>query len=167
MCIRDSPNIAFWRKEFFILPNAITGDRYIRGDIRLYLQTAEDIGQTLLSAFEIFAKDILRHGDRKVEGKDVQNYIEQISAIPHFWSTLESKFHKVLCSYTLEKSQEGIHHDWLVAVRNALFDSWKLHQRSIAGSDVWAIRALVKAEDIIAKKITELNKTIQTLKEVS
>jgi hypothetical protein len=51
-------------------------------------------------------------------------------------------------------------------VRDTLVDSWKLHQRSIAGGDAWAIRALVKAEDIIAKKLKELNKTIQTLKEV-
>jgi CRISPR system Cascade subunit CasA len=160
------PNVAFWRKEFFILPSAITKDRYIRGDISSYLVFAEDVGETLIKSFESFAKDILRHGDRKVEVKDVQNFVSQITAIPHYWSTLEAKFHEVLSAYTIEKKPEEIFSDWLVAVRNALSDSWKLHQRSIDGSDAWAIRALVKAEDIIAKEITELNKKIQTLKEV-
>jgi len=89
-----------------------------------------------------------------------------MSSLPSYWSTLEAKFHEVLSAYTIEKKPEEIYTDWLVAVRNALSDSWKLHQRSIDGSDAWAIRALVKAEDIIAKKITELNKKIQTLKEV-
>jgi CRISPR system Cascade subunit CasA len=160
------PNIAYWRKEFFILPGAIAGNKFIRGDIRSYLQSAEDGGQTLLIAFESFAKDALRHGARKVEAEDVQNYIAQISALPYYWSTLEAKFHEILNSYTIEKDPEDIRLDWLVAVRKALSDSWKLHQRSIAGNDAWAIRALVKAEDIIAKKIAELNKIIQTLKEV-
>jgi CRISPR system Cascade subunit CasA len=160
------PNISFWRKEFFALPGAITNDNYIRGDIHSYLLSAEDAGETLTNGLESFAKDVLRHGDRKVETKDVQNLIAQISSIPHYWSTLEVKFHKVLRDYTIEKAPEVIRHDWLVAVRNALLDSWKLHQNSLTESDAWGIRALVKAGDIIAKKIIELNKNIQILKEV-
>jgi CRISPR system Cascade subunit CasA len=131
------------------------------------LLSAEDTGEALADAYKSFAKDVLRHGDRKIEAKDVLNFVEQLPGLPHYWSTLEAKFHEILNDYSIDKNPEDIRHDWLVAVRNALSDSWKLHQRSIAGSDVWAVRALVKAEDIIGKKIAELNKSIQTLKEVA
>jgi len=160
------PNIAFWRKEFFILPGAITGDKYIRGDIHSFLQDAEDANKSLYSACAGYAQLLLSRADRNVDKNDIKCFIEQMPALPYYWSALEAKFHEVLHDYTIEKNPEDIRHDWLVAVRNALSDSWKLHQRSIAGSDAWAIRALVKAEDIIAKKIAELNKNIQTLKEV-
>lgn len=160
------PNIIYWRKEFFVLPGAIIKDNYIREDIRSFLSVAEDAWETLETALISFAKDFLRHGDRKVEIKDIQNFMAQVSAIPQYWTRLEAKFHEVLNDYTIDKNPEDIRLDWLVAVYCVLSDSWKLHQHSISGSDAWGIRALVKAEDIIAKKISELNKTILKLKEV-
>jgi CRISPR system Cascade subunit CasA len=163
----NKAKIEFWRTERFVLPEAIVGDKYIREDIRAYLQSAEDVNKILYTACATYAKLLLSRGDRIVDKNDTKSFIEQMPTISNYWSVLESKFHEVLRSNTIGKKPEEIHHDWLVAVRNALFDSWKLHLRSIAGSDAWAIRALVKAEDIIAKKVNELNKTIQTLKEVS
>jgi CRISPR system Cascade subunit CasA len=161
-----SANLEFWRMERFALPEAILGNRSIREDIHSYLQDAEDASKSLYSACANYAKLLLSRGDRTVDKKDIKNFLEQMSALPSYWSTLEAKFHEVLHDYTIDKKPEEIRHDWLVDVRKALSDSWKLHKRSIAGSDAWAIRALVKSEDIIAKKIVELNKTIQTLKEV-
>ena len=74
------PNIAFWRKEHFALPEAISGDRYIRHDIRDILIEAEKAGDELNRACDAFAKDILRHGERKVEKNDVRNFVDQLSA---------------------------------------------------------------------------------------
>ncbi|EKD25939.1 MAG: hypothetical protein ACD_79C01434G0008 [uncultured bacterium] len=162
------PNIEFWRKEYFILPRLISNDKYIRGDIHSYLEKAEEISKTLYSACATFAQALLAKDQekRKADKKDVSRFISQMIALPHYWSTLESKFHEILRDYTLEKNPDDIHHDWLVAIRKAISDAWKLHQRSVSGSDAWGIRALVKGEDIIAKKIIELNQDIQKLKEV-
>ena len=38
------PNIAYWRQEHFALPEAISGDRYMRHDIREILIDAEQSG---------------------------------------------------------------------------------------------------------------------------
>ncbi len=80
------PNIAFWRKEHFALPQAISGDRNIRHDIRDFLEEAKVVGDELNSACETFAKDILRHGERKVEKKDVRNCVAQLTPSDQYWS---------------------------------------------------------------------------------
>lgn len=160
------PNIVFWRMERFTLPKVVKDDRYIRGDIHSYLEEAKNANIALYKSCAKYAESLLSRGDRKPEKNDVRNFIDQMPSLPHYWSTLEAKFHEVLRDYTLEKNSDDIHHDWLVAVRNALSDAWKLHQDSIAGGDAWAIRAMVKADGIIQTRIGELNKSIQSLKEV-
>jgi CRISPR system Cascade subunit CasA len=160
------PNIVFWRMEKFTLPKAMASDRYIRGDIHSYLEEAKDVSKSLYSACASYAQSLLSRGERKPEKKDVSNFIEQIPSLPQYWSMLEAKFHEVLRDYTLDKNPDDIHHEWLVAVRNALSSAWKLHQDSIAGGDIWAIRAMAKADVVIGKKIAELHKSIQSLKEV-
>lgn len=162
-----SANLDFWRMERFEYPPALAGDRCIRVDIQRILEDAEDAGKSLYSACARYGQSLLSRGERKVEKKDVQNYIEQMLILPHFWSTLEAKFHEVLRDYTIEKEPYDIRHDWLVAVRNALTDAWKLHQQSISGSDAWAIRALVNAEKLVAIKIKEINSDIQQLEKAT
>jgi CRISPR system Cascade subunit CasA len=157
------PNIAFWRKEFFVLPKAIVGDKCIREDVRLYLDEAEDANKSLYSACAAFGEALLSRGDRKPEQNDVKNFIQQMPTLSYYWSTLESKFHEVLQDYTLECSPDDIHRDWLIAVRNALSEAWGLHEQSVFGGDAWAIRALVKSGGIIGRKINELNDSIKKL----
>jgi len=159
------PNLDYWRMERFVLPEAIVGDHCIRHDIRTILECAEATGTALESACSTYAEDVLRHGNRQIEQKDVHNFVAQLPCIPHYWSTLESRFHEVLRDYTLEKDPDDIHRQWLVAVRGALSSAWDLHRASIDGADAWAIRAFVKADGIIGRKITELNRDIQALKE--
>ncbi len=159
------PNIAFWRKEFFVIPGAIIGDKYIRGDIRSYLDEAKDVNKSLYSACANFGESLLSRGERKPEQEDIKNFITQMPSLSYYWSTLESKFHEILRDYTFDCNPEDIHHDWLVSVRNALQEAWSLHEQSVSASDVWAIRALVKAGNIIKNKTIELNKSIKQLKE--
>lgn len=159
------PNISFWRREFFIFPGAIIGDKCIRGDIRSYLDEAEDVNKSLYSACANFGESLLSRGERKPEPPDIKGFITQMPSLPYYWSTLESKFHDILRDYTLECNPDDIHHDWLVSVRNALQEAWSLHEQSVPGGDTWAIRALVKAERIVGIKIKELNESIKKLKE--
>jgi CRISPR system Cascade subunit CasA len=158
------PNIAFWRMERFTLPKAMRSDRYIRGEIHSYLEEAEDGNKSLYSACANYAQALLSRGDRKPEKNDVSNFIEQMPSLPHYWSILETKFHEILREYTLARNPDDIHHDWLVAVRDALAAAWKLHQNSVAGGDAWAIRAMVKADAIIERIKVELSRDIQSLK---
>jgi CRISPR system Cascade subunit CasA len=155
------PNIAFWRKEHFALPEAISGDRYIRHDIRDILLDAEKAGDVLNSACETFAKEILRHGNRKVENKDIRNFVEQLSAPAHYWSDLESGFHEILRDYTLEHDPDVIRCQWLKSVRDTLQAAWEQHRTSVSMGDAWAIRALVKAEGPVFRKLKEFNDEIQ------
>jgi CRISPR system Cascade subunit CasA len=154
------PNIAFWRKEQFALPEAISGDRNIRHDIRDFLEEAKGAGDELNSACEAFAKDILRHGERKVEKKDVHDFVEQLTVLDQYWSALESRFHEILQDYTLQKGFEDIRCQWLTSVRNALKAAWRQHSASVSTGDIWAIRALVKAEGPVLRKLVELNDEI-------
>jgi CRISPR system Cascade subunit CasA len=160
----DKAKIEFWRMEQFVLPTALAGDNYIRSDIRCFLKSAEETQESLLSACSSYARNLLSRGDRKPEGKDISGFVSQMPTISCYWSILESKFHEILQSYTLDKIPDEIELDWLQAVRNALKDSWEQHKASVSTGDAWAIRALVKAEGHVAKKSKELNATITDLK---
>jgi CRISPR system Cascade subunit CasA len=157
------PNIAFWRKEHFVLPEAISGDLYIRHDIRDILIEAENGGDDLNRACEAFAKEILRHGERKVEKDDVHNFVDQLSAPAQYWSTLEFSFHEILREITLDRDSENIRCQWLKSVHDSLKSAWRQHSASVSTGDVWAIRALVKAEVPVLRKLKELKEEIKKL----
>jgi len=157
------PNIAYWRQEHFALPEAISGDRYIRHDIRDMLLDAEKAGDKLNSACDVFANEILRHGNRKVERKDIRNFVEQLSALAQYWSSLESRFHDILRNYTLEGDSEEIRCQWIESVRDSLKKAWDQHCASVSTGDAWAIRALVKSEQPVLRKLKELNQEILKL----
>jgi CRISPR system Cascade subunit CasA len=154
------PNIAFWKKELFTLPAALLGDRAIRSDIHRFLSVSEDAERALYAACTSFAKHVLGHGDRKVEQADISEFVKQIGATPSYWSQLEIRFHELLHAYSIEADPDAIEHQWLKFVRVALKDAWKLQENSISGSDAWSLRALVKAEVPIRRKLTKLDSKI-------
>jgi CRISPR system Cascade subunit CasA len=157
------PNIAYWRQEHFALPEAISEDRDMRHDIREILIDAEKTGDKLNSACEVFANELLRHGNRKVERKDIRAFVEQLSAPAEYWSTLESRFHDILRNYAREGDSEEIRCQWLKFVRDALKKAWDQHCASGSMGDAWAIRALVKSERSVLRKLKELNQEILKL----
>lgn len=161
----EQAKIEFWRMEQFALPGALAGDRYIRSDFHRFLETAEKTQSGLWSACCLFAQDLIGRGDRKPDKKDVHGFVSQMACIPWYWSTLESRFHEIVQAYTLEKNPDEIELEWLQAVRGALKDSWGKHRVSISTGDAWAMRALIKAEAPILKKLKELNETIADFKE--
>ncbi|MFH1217307.1 MAG: type I-E CRISPR-associated protein Cse1/CasA [Pseudomonadota bacterium] len=157
------PNVVFWRKEFFALPEAISGDRNIRQEIHDLLVDAENGADVLNAACEAFAKDMIGHGIRKIEKTDVSDFVKQLSAPPCYWATLESRFHEILREYTLDKDSEDIRCQWLKFVRESLRLAWGLHSASVSTGDAWSLRALVKAEGLVRNKLKELNDEILKL----
>lgn len=168
------PNIAFWRKEYFALPEAILGNRNIRHDIRDMLIEAEDAGKSLwngddginaclASSIGCFAKALLSHGTRDVLLSDIKCFVQSVNAVPWYWLTLESRFHEILGEYTLERDPDDIRCLWLKFVRDALNKSWDQHSASVSTGDAWAIRALAKAEKPVLRKLKELNVEIMKL----
>lgn len=162
----SNAKIVFWRMEEFTLPAKLFESVEVYHDIKSLLLKAEDVSEYLNLACRETGKMILTHGERSLEVGDLTKYVINIGTLPYYWSTLEPKFHVVLHNYAIDKNPEEINHDWLISIRDSLSKAWILVQKSIAGGDAWAIRALVKGEDIIAKKISELNQDIQKLKEV-
>lgn len=154
------PNIAFWKKELFVLPIALLGDRDIRTEIRRFLSVSEDSELALYAACTSFAKCLLGHGDRKIEQADISEFVKQIGAISFYWSRLEIRFQELLHAYTMEADPDAIELRWLKFVRVALKDAWSLQENSISGSDAWSLRALVKAEAPIRQKLRELDSKI-------
>lgn len=171
------PNIAFWRKEYFALPEAILGNRDIRHDIRVMLIEAEDAGKSLwngddgikaclASSIGSFAKALLSHdttGTRDVQLSDIKRFAQSVNAVPWYWSTLESRFHEILGNYTLERDPDDILCQWLKFIRDALKKAWDQHSASVSTSDAWAIRALIKAEKPVSHKLKELDIEIMKL----
>lgn len=159
----NKAKIEYWRMERFALPEALTGDRFIRTEIRQLLKDSEDAQKSLWSACSSFARDLLSRGDRNPDGKDIKKFVIQMSAIPWYWSTLESSFHEILREYTLERDSEDIRCQWLKSVRDTLRSAWAQHSASVSTGDAWAIRALVKAEGSVLRKLKELNYEIMKL----
>jgi len=106
---------------------------------------------------------MLGHGGRKAEKTDVGNFVAQLTALPHYWSTLESRFHEILREYTLERDPEDIRYQWLKSIRDTLKKGWSQHRASVSMGDAWAIRAIVKAEGPVLRKLKELNDEILKL----
>jgi len=159
----NKAKIEYWRMERFALPDALTGDRFIRVEIKQLLKDSEDTQKSLWSACCSFARDLLSRGDRSPDGKDIKKFVTQMSAIPWYWSTLESSFHGILREYTLERDSEDIRCQWLKSVRNTLKSAWAQHSASVSTGDAWAIRALVKSEGSVLRKLKELNDEILKL----
>jgi len=89
--------------------------------------------------------------------------VGQMSVIPWYWSALESCFHEILREYTIERDSEDIRCQWLRAIRGGMREAWEQHRTSMSMGDAWTIRALVKAEEPVLRKLKELNGEILKL----
>jgi len=156
----NKAKIEYWRMERFALPESLAGDRFIRTDIRQFLTDAEDTQKSLWMACKSFARDLLSRGEREPFGKDISKFMEQMPVNSWYWSILESRFHEVLREYTLDRDPDDIRCQWLKSVRDALQAAWGQHSASVSTGDAWAIRALVKAEGPVRRKLKDLNDEI-------
>lgn len=158
-------NVDFWRMERFALPEALAGEHHVRTTIRQFLDRAEDAQKALWVASSSYARDLLSRGDRKPDDKDIKGFIKQMPVSSWYWSTLESRFHEILREYTLERDPDDIRCQWLKFVRDTLKKAWEQHRASVSMGDAWAIRALVKAEGPVLRKLKELNDEILKLEQ--
>jgi CRISPR system Cascade subunit CasA len=156
----NKAKIEYWRMERFTLPEALASDRSIRTEIRQLLADAEEAQKSLWLACRSYARDLLSRGDREPAGKDISGFVEQMPVSSWYWSTLESAFHEILLEYSLERDPDDIRYQWLKAVRDTLSKAWKQHSASVSTSDAWAIRAIVRAETPVMRKLKELNAEI-------
>jgi CRISPR system Cascade subunit CasA len=161
----EPPNaiVVFWRMERFALPKALAGEHDIRATIRQFLDQAEDAQKALWLASSSYARDLLGRGDREPDDKDVKGFVKQMPVSSWYWSILESRFHEVLRDYTNELDSEDVHYQWLKHIWGALKNAWEQHRASASVGDAWAIRALVKAEGPVLRKLKELNDEILKL----
>jgi CRISPR system Cascade subunit CasA len=160
----NKAKIEYWRMERFVLPEALAGDRNIREEIRQLLKDdAEEAQKSLWAACRSFARNLLSRGDREPAKKDITDFVKQMPVIAWYWSTLESRFHEVLRDYTVYRDAEDIRCGWLKSVREILSNAWEQHSASVSMGDAWAIRALVKAEGRVLRKLKELQDEIVKL----
>jgi len=172
--------IAYWRMERFALPMALAGDCNIKTEIEQLLTEAAKAEIALERALRSAAKLSLAKGDRDLQADkwsagrwvpgDVSKFIgkSNFETVPpvlsNYWSTIEFHFHEILRNYTVEPDSEAIRCQWLKHVRGALKKVWDQHRASVSIGDAWSIRALVKAEGPISRKLMELNAEIAKLK---
>ena len=171
--------IEYWRMEYFALPEALVGNRDIRTEIKQLLTEAEDAEKAFEKSLRTAAKLIIAKGELELQadkwskGKwtpgDVSKFIGKSTsetvpvALANYWSTLESHFHEILGEYTLERDSDNIRCHWLKSVRDTLKTAWEQNRASVSMGDAWAIRALVKAEGPVWRKLKELNAEILKL----
>ncbi len=159
----NKAKIEYWRMERFALPGALAGNNSIRVHIRHLLAEAEDAQKFLWTACASFARDLLRRGESEPSKADITKFVKQMAVTDWYWSVLESCFHEVLCDYTLDRDFEDIQWQWLKVVRDTLMAAWEQHHAAISMGDAWAIRALVKAESPVLRKLKKLNEEILKL----
>ncbi|MDA8141203.1 MAG: type I-E CRISPR-associated protein Cse1/CasA [Desulfobacteraceae bacterium] len=165
------PNIVFWRQEHFALPEALSGDKYIRSDIRRLLIDAEDAGKALWngedglraclnSSMGIYAKNILARGGREVPFPDIKCFAQSVNAITWYWAILESHFHEILSEFKLREDSDDVRRQWMEYIRATLHNAWDQHCATVSAGDIWAIRAVVLAEGPVKHKLQELKEEI-------
>lgn len=164
--------IAYWRMERFALPGTLASDRNMNTEIGRLLTEATEAEITLARALRTAAKLSIAKGDRELQadkwsaGKwvpgDVSKFIGKSNSetvppvLANYWSTIEPRFHEILRDYTINPDSEAIRCQWLKHVRSALRCAWEQHCASVSVGDAWAIRALVKAEGPVSRKLKEL-----------
>lgn len=161
----DKAKIRFWRMERFALPEALAGDRFIRTEIRQLLKDAEEAQKALWLSGRSFARALLSRGEREPDGKDIKGFVEQLPAGSWYWSTLESRFHEILGEYSLDRDPDDIRCHWVRSVRDTLRTAWEHQRASVSTGDAWAIRAIVKAEGPVLRKLKELSDEIMKLEQ--
>jgi CRISPR system Cascade subunit CasA len=173
----DQAKVEYWRMERFVLPEAIAGDRNIRTEIKELLDESDKAAGALECSLKDTAKLMIAKRERKLEqdkwnaGRwipgDVSRFIGKSSfgAVPllmaGYWSALESRFHELLMGCTPESDSDAIRCQWLKHVRDALHMTWEQYRASVSMGDAWAIRALVKEEGPVLKKLKELGDEIR------
>lgn len=161
--LNDKAKIEFWRMELFTLPTALLGDHFIRHEIHCLLSLAEKAQKSLWSACRTFARNLLSRGDREPAGKDIDHFIEQMAVIHLYWSKLEARFHDILKEYNVDQDFDEIRKKWLIDLQYALERTWDEHRATAATGDAWTIRALVKAEGAVRRKLKELREEIMKI----
>lgn len=159
----NKAKIEYWRMELFALPQALAGKYPVRTAIRKLLVLAEETQKSLWIACRSYARDLLSRGGREPASEDVSNLVRRMPAIKCYWSLLEVRFHEILRDYTLERDFEDTRCQWLKYVRETLGATWARHCASVSTGDAWTIRALIKAELPVLKKIKELEDEILKL----
>lgn len=159
----NKAKIEYWRMERFALPGALAGNNPVRVNVKQLLGEAEEAQESLWSACSSFARDLLSRGERKPDKADVSKFVKQMAVPDWYWAVLESRFHEILCAYTVDCDFEDIRWQWLRFVRDALADTWERHGATISMGDAWAIRALVKAESHVRRRLREIDKEILKL----
>jgi CRISPR system Cascade subunit CasA len=152
-------NVDFWRMERFVLPGALADNKRFGSSIRDFLDVAEAVGQSLRSSVWTYQRNTLIRDERKLrkeEKKLLGKMVDAAGPLSQYWSTMESRFHDILHEYTVEYDSEDIRCLWLQSVRDALRVAWWSYSSSISMGDAWAIRALVKAEGPVLRKVKEL-----------
>tara|TARA_R110002072_G_scaffold269868_2_gene429302 strand:- start:37491 stop:39026 length:1536 start_codon:yes stop_codon:yes gene_type:complete len=153
--------VDFWRMERFVLPEALATNKFIGEEIRQFLDIAEETQKSLWQACSAFARDILSHGSREPDKKDISKVVKQMTASSLYWSSLESRFHEILRSYVHEDDLDDVRCQWLIYVQEALRNSWNQHCATVASKDAWTLRALTKSEGPVRRKLKELRDEIQ------
>jgi CRISPR system Cascade subunit CasA len=159
----DKARLKFWRMERFELPAVLAGDREARVELRQLLDAAETTQKSLWKACNLHASAMLSRGDREPRAEDATAVMAQIPAIHAYWSAMEAAFHEALHHTRLGVAADDIRHRWFGAMRRALGQAWDQHKQSGSALDVWAIRAIVKAERPVLRKLAELREEIQKL----
>lgn len=159
----DKAKIEYWRMERFSLPPALASDRMVRTEVRALLAGAEEAQTALWHACKSFARNLLSRGEREPAGKDVSNFLRQMSVTDSYWSSLEPRFHKILAEYTEDRDPDDVRLSWLRHVRSAMSTAWSAYASGVASGDAWAIRALIQAEAPVLRHIGKLNDEISDL----
>lgn len=158
----DKAKIEYWRFERFHLPLSLCRDRAVRHELRDLLDVAEEVQTSLWLACSAFARDVLAHGSRTPDKKDVRNFVAQMPCISAYWTRLEATFHSVLRDYTLDRDTEDIHWSWLKEVHDALDTSWGQISATL-DRDAWTVRALARSERHVLHRLNTLTKQIESL----
>ncbi len=166
-------SVEFWRMERFTLPIDISENKYLKSEINVLLNLANEAGNSLEWSLRELAKSMITKGDRElmpdkwVAGKlkpgDVTKFIKSTSVLPQFWSLLESHFQTILSNYILGHDSDIIRCQWLKFVRDALQTAWNRYSTSLSTGDAWAIRAIEKARKPVRDKLAEINEEIKKL----
>ncbi len=172
----NKAKIEYWRMERFALPAALANDGFVKAEIHQLLSQAENAETVLEKAFRVAAKLILARGGRDLQGDkwsngkwkpgDVSRFVGKstIEAVPvplaNYWATLESSFHEVLDAYKVGTDSDDIFCLWLKSIRYSVKAAWEQHRLAVSTGDAWTIRALVKAEGLVERKLKELNEEI-------
>lgn len=158
--MNEQGKVEAWRSEARRLPQAVLGNRDVRGLVEGLLKRADEIWEYLNTACRILAAKIIAPGARSAATEDVSKLTQSFPARLLYWSSLERRFYQLLDSLGEDYDEAKVEAQWKGWLLETASEAWDVTVRG-AGSVPRALKAAAQAQGMFFAQLKKLREEME------